>query len=72
MTDEQVIAYLQSIAIQAVELQTLVSAMNEEEREMVQEVDHDLDSLLDYLAAPTEEHPLPDDEDPTRFPYQEA
>ncbi len=50
MTDEQVLAYLQSIAITAVQLQALISGMNETEREMTRELDYEISSLLDYLA----------------------
>ncbi len=54
MTDEQVIQYLQSIAVQAVELQAHVSEMVQEERASLRQIDQDVSSLLDYFEENAE------------------
>ncbi len=54
MTDEQVIQYLQSIVIQAIELKDYVSGMVEEEREALRQMDEEISSLLDYFEENAE------------------
>ena len=50
MTSDEAVQYLQSIAVQAVVLQGLVSEIDQEEMEMLRRMDQDITDLLDYIG----------------------